>query len=137
MKILVSGCTGFIGSNLVSMLQEIGHEVEGISRKPAAGLNYKVHAIDLCSNHISRKIGTTDYDAVIHLAASTVEKDLPYMIKENVITTTNILEYARQWNIKKFIFVSGHNVYSRSKTLPIKEGFSTLPSTSFWCSMLL
>jgi len=136
MKILVSGCTGFIGSNLIPKLQKQGHEVEGISRKPTNS-NHKMYAIDLQSNHLTKKIRATNFDAIIHLAADTNEKDLSSMLNENVITTLNILEFAKEKNIKKFVFVSGHNVYSPSKILPIKENFPTLPFTNYGCTKLL
>ncbi|MGI0088649.1 MAG: NAD-dependent epimerase/dehydratase family protein [Nitrosotalea sp.] len=136
MKILVSGCTGFIGSNLVPELQKQGHEVEGISRKPA-NVNHKMHLADLRFNHLANKIRTTNFDAIIHLAADTNEKDLSSMMSENVVTTLNILEYAKEKKIKKFVFVSGHNVYSPSKILPIKEEFPTSPFTNYGCTKLL
>ncbi|MDE2589859.1 MAG: NAD(P)-dependent oxidoreductase, partial [Patescibacteria group bacterium] len=136
MKILVSGCTGFIGSNLVPELQKLGHEVEGISRKPV-NANHRMYLADLRSNHIAEKIRTTNFDAIIHLAADTNEKDLSSMLSENVVTTLNILEFAREKNIKKFIFVSGHNVYSPSKVLPIKENFPTRPFTNYGLTKLL
>ena len=136
MKILVSGCTGFIGSNLVPELQKLGHEVEGISRKPT-NVNHKMYLADLRSNHLTKKIKTKDFDAIIHLAADTNEKDLSSMLSENVVTTLNILEFAREKNIKKFVFVSGHNVYSPSKILPIKENFPTSPFTNYGLTKLL
>ncbi|HYL67286.1 MAG TPA: NAD(P)-dependent oxidoreductase [Nitrosopumilaceae archaeon] len=135
MRILVSGCTGFIGSNLVPELQKLGHDVEGISRKPV-NVNHKMYLADLRSNHLAKKI-RTNFDAIIHLAADTNEKDLSSMMSENVVTTLNILEFARQKNIKKFVFVSGHNVYAPSKILPIKENFPTLPFTNYGCTKLL
>ena len=136
MKILVSGCTGFIGSNLVPELQKLGHDVEGISRKPVNS-DHKIHTVDLRFNHLTEKIRTTNFDAIIHLAADTNEKDLPSMLNENVVTTLNILEFAREKNIKKFVFVSGHNVYSPSKILPIKENFPTRPFTNYGLTKLL
>ena len=136
MRVLVSGCTGFIGSNLVQKLQEQGHEVEGISRKPIHP-NYKVHVLDLRSNHVAEKVKTENFDAIIHLAGETSEKDLPSMFNENVVTTLNILDFAKEKSIKKFVFVSGHNVYAPSKILPIKENFPTIPFTNYGCTKLL
>src|SRR5689334_14610552 len=136
MKILVSGHTGFIGSNLMPKLQKLGHEVEGISRKPTNS-SHKTHAIDLRSNHLAKKIKTANFDAIIHLAADTNEKRLSSMINENVVTTLNILEFAREKNIKKFVFASGHNVYSSSNVLPIKENFPTVPFTNYGYTKLL
>ena len=136
MKVLVSGCMGFIGSNLVQRLQKQGHEVEGISRKSVYP-NYKVYFLDLCSNHVAEKVRAENFDAIIHLAGETNEKDLPSMFNANVVTTLNILDFAKERNIKKFIFVSGHNVYAPSKILPIKENFPTIPFTNYGCSKLL
>ncbi|HJT10846.1 MAG TPA: NAD(P)-dependent oxidoreductase [Candidatus Nitrosotalea sp.] len=136
MKILVSGSTGFIGSNLVQDLLKQGHEVEGISRKPT-DLNYRVHTIDLQANRLAEKIKTENFDAIVHLAGDTNEKDLYSMTNENVVTTLNMLEFAKEKKIKKFIFVSGHNVYAPSKILPIKEHFPTIPFTNYGCTKLL
>ena len=58
MKILVSGCTGFIGSNLIPKLIELGHEVEGISRKSSTNSSHKIHIVNLQSNHLEKKIST-------------------------------------------------------------------------------
>ena len=136
MKILVSGCTGFIGSNLVPKLIELGHEVEGISRKPSNS-SHKIHIVNLQSNHLEKKINTKNFDAIIHLAADTNENDFSSMFNDNVITTLNILEFARKKNIKKLVFVSGHNVYSPSPVLPIKENFPVGPFTNYGCTKLL
>lgn len=136
MKILVSGCTGFIGSNLVPRLLELGHVVEGISRKQA-NANHKIHVANLKYNGLDKKIRSQNFDAIIHLAADTNEKDLPDMFGNNVEATLNILEFARKKNIKKFVFVSGHNVYSPSLILPIKESFITNPFTNYGCTKLL
>jgi UDP-glucose 4-epimerase len=135
-RLLVSGCTGFIGSNLVPKLIEFGHQVEGISRK-SSNSNQKIHIVNLRSGQLGKKIKAKNFDAIIHLAADTEEKDLPSMFSDNVVTTLNILEFAREKNIKKIVFVSGHNVYSPSKTLPIGEGFTTTPFTNYGCTKIL
>ncbi|WP_268543912.1 NAD-dependent epimerase/dehydratase family protein [Candidatus Nitrosotenuis cloacae] len=136
MRILVSGCTGFIGSNLTPRLIESGHDVEGIARR-ATSASHKIHVADLRSNHIERRITRKDFDAIIHLAADTNEKDVSDMLGDNVVATLNILEFARKNKIRKFIFVSGHNVYSPSSVLPIKEDFATGPLTNYGCTKLL
>jgi UDP-glucose 4-epimerase len=136
LRILVSGCTGFIGSNLLPKLTKLGHHVEGISRKSAKS-DHKIHIVNLRSGQLDKKIKAQSFDAIIHLAADTDEKDLPSMFSDNVITTLNILEFAREKKIKKFIFVSGHNVYSPSRTLPIREDYAVAPFTNYGCTKLL
>lgn len=136
LKILVSGSTGFIGSNLLPKLIDLGHEVEGISRKHAKS-DHKIHIVNLRSGHLDKKIKAQSFDAIIHLAADTDEKDLPSMFSDNVITTLNILEFAREKKIKKIVFVSGHNVYSPSRMLPIREDHVIAPFTNYGCTKLL
>lgn len=130
MKVLVSGCRGFIGTNLIPILINNGYKVEGISRKHEV-TNYKIHSFDLSKNHINKKIKTKNFEAVIHLAADTEEKDLPSMFNDNVVATLNILEFVRKNKIKKFVYVSGHNVYSLPAKLPIKEDYPTIPLTNY------
>lgn len=136
MRILVSGCTGFIGSNLTPKLMKLGHDVEGISRK-RTNVDHKIHIADLRTDHLEKKIRAKNFDVIIHLAADTNEKDLPNMFGDNVVATLNVLEFARQKNIRKLVLVSGHNVYSPSAILPIKEDFATGPFTNYGCTKLL
>jgi len=136
MRILVSGCTGFIGSNLTPKLIESGYDVEGIARRMAS-TGHKIHVANLRSNHLEKRIRGRNFDAIIHLAADTNEKDVSDMFGDNVVATLNILEFARRNKVSKFIFVSGHNVYSPSEILPIKESFATGPFTNYGCTKLL
>jgi UDP-glucose 4-epimerase len=136
LRLLVSGCTGFIGSNLLPKLTKLGHYVEGITRKPVKS-DHKIHIVNLRSGQLDKKIKAKNFDAIIHLAADTDEKDLSSMFSDNVVTTLNILEFAREKKIKKFIFVSGHNVYSPSRDLPIREDYAVVPFTNYGCTKLL
>ncbi len=137
MKVLVSGCKGFIGSHLTKKLLKTGFQVEGISRKRLSA-NYKLHIVNLVNFPSLMKVNKKDtYDAVIHLGGDTEENDLAVMFKNNVLTTLNLLEYCKEKKIKKFIFVSGHNVYSPSKSFPINENFPTHPLTNYGFTKLI
>lgn len=136
MNILVSGCTGFIGSNLVTKLLNSGFVVEGIAKKSPKSC-YKIHKVDLQNLDSLKKIKTDKIDVVVHLAAKTDELDLLTMFTNNVISTMNLLEYSVSKKIKKFIFISGQNVYSSNLKLPIQEDNETFPNTNYGITKLI
>jgi nucleoside-diphosphate-sugar epimerase len=59
------------------------------------------------------------------------------MFSNNVIATQNFLEFAVKNNVKKFIFISAHNVYSPFLKLPISENASKSPNTNYGFTKLL
>jgi len=136
MNILVSGSEGFIGSHLLAKLQKSGFNVEGVA-KESVNPNYKIHKVNLQNLDSLKKIKTNKIDVAIHLAGKTEELDFLTMFQNNVISTLNFLEYSISKKIKKFIFISGHNVYSPNLKLPIKENSSTIPNTNYGFTKLL
>ena len=74
MRVFVTGATGFIGTELVKELIEVGHEVRGMTRSDAGVKELKaagaeVHRGDL-TDLDSLRSGATGMDAVVHLAFS-------------------------------------------------------------------
>ena len=117
MNALVTGSKGFIGRHLVSSLKEKGVTVEEIDIKNGIDLTNWEQLHDYLKN-ISK------IDVLFHLAAIVF---VPYSFKNprityntNVIGTLNILEIARMYDIKKFIFASTY-VYGQPQYLPIDE----------------
>lgn len=69
MKTLVTGATGYIGTHLVEMALEDGHQLILASRRPAKIREAEWIAYDLKSEsplHLSEPV-----DAIIHMAANT------------------------------------------------------------------
>lgn len=143
MNILVTGCFGFIGSNLISNLLNQGHKVIGfdnlsrISINPTDRIkarsgknweNFKFYRQDITDLPGMKSIVAANghLDAVIHLAAIgsvplsflTPSKSL----EANVVGFANIIEMIRSFQIKRLVFASSSSVYGISKINPRVEG---------------
>jgi UDP-glucose 4-epimerase len=134
MKFIVTGCAGFIGSNLVDRLLSVGHKVVGIDNLSTGLLRFLDNALE-CPNFRFNKIDLLDIkglkavfaggDAVFHLAAnadvrygtSNTGKDL----EQNTIATYNVLEAMRVNGIKKIGFSSTGSVYGEASIVPTPE----------------
>ena len=107
MKCLVTGGAGFVGTNLIKRLIKEGHEVvsidnysSGLKENEQDGCKYI--DLDLCeADDISKHIDKVD--VIYHLAAlariQTSLSDPVHHIKNNFISTLNVLEYARLQDI--------------------------------------
>lgn len=105
-----------IGTRLCEHLVVAGHNVMGVD-KVQNKYNKAINKITYKGNLKNKEFVKTlpkNMDMVIHLAANArvynlvVKPDLAY---ENILTTYNVLEYARKNKIKKFMFSSSREVY--------------------------
>src|SRR5207248_8352192 len=119
MRVLITGSSGQIGTNLAVRLQQDGHQVFGVDKR----LNPWTDAFptllqDLAGHYpaYAGGIGGVEYpevDAVVHLAAHAKVHQLvrqPHRALENAIMTFNVLEYARGRDLP-IIFSSSREVY--------------------------
>jgi UDP-glucose 4-epimerase len=131
---VVTGCAGFIGSNLVDRLLLDGHRVIGVDnfstgqRKFLDGAichsNFKLFEIDLLDLDVL-KHAFAGGEAVFHLAANADVRfgtDHPRRdLEQNTIATYNVLEAMRANGIKKIAFSSTGSVYGESPVVPTPE----------------
>ncbi len=134
-KILISGHSGFVGTNLLKFLDE--YDLTGISN-----INIKLSKIPQIKKDIrfiSSKDVPRNLDCIIHLAAMTDVKlcqDNPKLCYEiNVLGTQNLLEIARKQKIK-FIFLSTSHVYGDSSKRKISESDPKNPTSIYSTSKL-
>jgi len=111
--ILVTGASGFLGSNLISYLLDKNYYVIGVDKKKNFLINKKFYFINssLDNLHINKR----KIDIIIHLAAFSGEKfflDNPVIkIVEEIKSLNNIINIAKKNNVKNFIFSSSEWVY--------------------------
>jgi UDP-glucose 4-epimerase len=119
MRVLITGSSGQIGTNLGLRLKHDGHEVFGVDKR----LNPWTDAFptllqDLAGHYPAfvGGIGGVEYpraDVVVHLAAHAKVHQLvrePHRALENAIMTFNVLEYARGLGLP-LVFSSTREVY--------------------------
>lgn len=122
MKSIVTGGAGFIGSNLVDELINLGHKVVCIDNESSnsksywnqSALNYKA---DICDYEKIKDL-FKDADYVFHLAAesriqNTVDNPVK-AVKTNSLGTSVVLQCARENNVKRFVFSSTSSVYGKN-----------------------
>ena len=133
MKYLVTGGLGFIGHNVVRLLEEQGHECIIIDTEtdygfvPKAELKFLIDArqariqtkpriIDIRdTEHLSSVMRVYKPEAVIHLASFPRQK----VVNTNPVLASdvmcngliNLLELSKAYGIKKFVYISSSMVY--------------------------
>lgn len=141
MNCLVTGGAGFIGSNLVDKLIDLGHNVICIDNESAEcheqfywnpkASNYKY---DICDyDKIEHLFNEIDYvfhiasDARIQPAILNPKKS----IHSNAIGTANILELSRLAKVKRFVYSSTSSAYGKKAILPNIETQASDPLTPY------
>ncbi len=134
-KVLVTGAGGFIGSHLTERLVELGYNVKALvkynSRNSWGWLDdsHLKGEMEIVTgdvrNYDSVKHAMKNVDIVFHLAALI---GIPYSyhspdsyIDVNVRGTLNVLQAAKELNLKKVIHTSTSEVYGSAQYISINE----------------
>ena len=150
MKAFVSGGAGFIGSNLVDRLLDVGHEVTVYDNLSTGLLQFLEYARDfdrfrlvegdlLDEGSLSEAIAGHEF--VFHLAANAdvrfgtehPRRDL----EQNTIVTNNVLEAMRKNGISKIAFASTGSVYGDATVIPTPENAPFPIQTSLYAASKL
>ncbi|MFT7587046.1 MAG: nucleoside-diphosphate-sugar epimerase, partial [Cellvibrionaceae bacterium] len=120
MRVLITGSSGQIGSNLGLHLQQNGHYVFGIDKRRNTWTNEietLYQDLSMPYREFDTGIGNVEYpdkiDVVVHLAAHAKVHELvvnPARALENITMTFNVLEFCRRHNLP-IIFSSSREVY--------------------------
>jgi dihydroflavonol-4-reductase len=113
-KLLVTGATGFLGSTLVPLLAQAGHEVRALSRSGDGPHGIKGDVRDKDSIRAALKT----CDAIYHLAGlvSRDPADARKMYELHVDGTRNLLALAKEAGVKRVVLASSSGTIGVSKT---------------------
>ena len=119
MRVLITGSSGQIGTNLALRLQADGQDVFGVDKRQNPWTDEFRYLLQDLAGHYApfpggiNGVEYPEVDVVVHLAAHAKVHQLvrqPHRALENVMMTFNVLEYARQQQLP-IVFSSSREVY--------------------------
>ena len=146
-EILVTGGCGFIGSEIVKQLSQIGASVTILDNlssgkeKYIQGLsNVKLITADLLDNDAVRS-AVKDKEYVISNAALPFIPDSYYLPKKffdvNVNATISLaLAVIKEKKAKRFVHISSSEIYGTARYIPMDESHHTTPQSTYAVSKL-
>lgn len=142
-NILITGATGFVGSNLTKNLLDQGHDVHVLVRKKE--LNWrlkdnkhelKVYECDLLNPSLSDILNKIRPEYIFHCASyGTIEneQDSNSIIDSNIKGTLNLLEAIKHVSFKLFVNTGSSSEYG-IKEKPMKEDMILEPNNMYGIS---
>ena len=137
-NILITGCAGFIGSHLCTLLLNKGYGVIGVDNfdpfynrgiKELNLAKFKMHPsfsfyqLDITEGLDA--VAEKDIQAVIHLSAKSGVRpsvqDPEGYLKANITGTLKVHEFMQDRGIHKLLFASSSSVYGNNKKIPFSE----------------
>jgi nucleoside-diphosphate-sugar epimerase len=137
LKVLVTGGSGFIGTNIVAELLRRGHRVRILDRRVP-----KVSGAEWVDGDL-RWLGDCDravrgVDAVMHLAARiSVDESIDYIwqyYNDNLISTVNIFVASRKYEVNHIVFTSSCEVYGETPPQGATEESPCNPTSPYAAS---
>lgn len=145
MRFFLTGCAGFIGSNLTDRLLAAGHQVVGYDNfstgrtmfleSASRSGNFKLITGDLLDPaELTPAMAGCEF--VFHLAANADVRfgtDHPRKdLEQNTIATMNVLEAMRANGVREIAFSSTGSIYGEAATIPTPENTSIPIQTSLY-----
>ena len=156
LNVLVTGATGFIGSNLVRSLLQKGAKVS-ILKRPKSSVwrlkdiiaRIKILEADLRDKHrLQLALKNSDNRVIFHLAACVKRERSVSLIRENLETnvwgTINLIDCMAKWDIKSFVNTGTCDEYGdnpvpfheKQRECPLSPYAASKVAASHYCQML-
>lgn len=143
MKILVTGGAGFIGSHVVDVLLNAGHQVavldnlweHGGGKLENINPGASFHKIDIRDPELYKVFEKEQPEVVCHLAAQHSVKistdDPTHDADVNILGLINILQSATRFGVRKVIFSSSGASYGTVEKMPVDEDTVQHPESPY------
>eukprot|EP01093_Parvamoeba_rugata_P000188 TRINITY_DN1017_c0_g2_i2.p3 TRINITY_DN1017_c0_g2~~TRINITY_DN1017_c0_g2_i2.p3 ORF type:complete len:333 (+),score=18.29 TRINITY_DN1017_c0_g2_i2:3433-4431(+) len=147
MRVLVTGGAGYIGSHVVWMLLENGHEPVVIDNLSSGFRHLIPQDVEFIQSDLENKEELSDLlseirpEAVMHFAGSiivpeSIENPIKYY-ENNTVNTLNLISACLKNTVRNFVFSSTAAVYGEPKTTYISEQTATQPTNPYGMSKLM
>jgi UDP-glucose 4-epimerase len=146
LKTLVTGGAGFIGSNLVRLLLENGHQVTVLDnllsgyRKNLDPFPQVQFIEGDVRDAAAVNRAAAGAEVIFHLAASVGNtRSIEHPLDDaeiNVLGTLRVLEAARHNGVRKVVYSSSAGIFGELKTLPIREDHPVEPDSPYGATKL-
>jgi len=141
MKVLVTGCAGFIGMHAAERLLARGDEVVGVDNlndyydvalkqarlaRLEAAARFRFERLDIAdAPALARLFAQERFDGVVHLAAQagvrhSLRNPLSYA-QSNLVGFVNVLEGCRHGGVGHLVYASSSSVYGGNRRMPFSE----------------
>ncbi len=141
MKVLVTGGAGYIGSHVVELLLERGYEVvvfdnlsaghrQAVHPKATLIVGDLLHKPDLEACFQAHTFGGILHFASHIMVGESMQKPFKYLY-DNVVGVMNVLEFATQYGVKRFILSSTANLFDAPEVVPINEDEALIPGSVY------
>ena len=147
--VLVTGASGFIGSQLTELLLSKGYKVKALSQYNSFNYwgwldgvshpNLEILSGDIRDPHYCKHV-TRNVDVIFHLAALIA---IPYSytapssyVETNVMGTLNLCQAALENGVKRVIHTSTSEVYGTALYVPIDEKHLKQPQSPYSASKI-
>ena len=154
LRVMVTGCAGFIGSHLTESLLGDGHTVLGVDcfndnygraekldnlKHATAWDRFEFIPIDLARGALADLV--EGCDTVFHLAAepgvrASWGERFELYLRNNVLATQHLLEAVRQSPSTRVVYASSSSIYGQAETLPTHESTTPRPFSPYGVTKL-
>jgi len=138
--ILITGGAGFVGRWLCDKLLALNYKIIVIDNfsncnKENFLSNVEFYNLDICSLSSLDKVPPVKFSCIIHLAAQASNaisfEDPLADLMINQLGTLNLLKFAKNRNIPKFIYSSSMSTYGNAIHFPTNESIQMLPESFY------
>jgi UDP-glucose 4-epimerase len=141
-RFLVTGGAGFVGSHLVDVLLDQGHQVRVLDDLSSGRRENLARPVDFIYGDVAEPPTVAEafdgIDACFHLAAiASVERSHSQWLRThqvNLTGTMNIFDQARRWRSRRgipVVYASSAAVYGDGGLLPVREQHPTAPLNAY------
>lgn len=141
-RILITGASGYLGRNLVKMLENIGRykllllDIKEVNQSIILKTQTQFEIVNLDDvTNLYKIVNNFKPDIIYHLGAN-INRDRTYadfkeLYQTNVIGTLNLLNSLVKINYQSFIFASTSEVYAGDPHPPCKETDAIVPLSPY------